>query len=61
MIKAMRDLTAGVFEHLWIMLSLDLDLSIKYNERILKNSALNKSRRVLWVFKDTARGLNGKH
>ena len=42
MISMMRDLTVGLFEHLDIMFVIDVDLRIKYTERILIGPALKK-------------------
>ena len=58
-INVMRDLIVIVFEHLVIMSKKDLDLRIKYTERILRNSTLKKFRQVLLTCKDAARGLVG--
>ena len=41
-IRAMQNLTVGVFEHLEITYIFDIDLRIKYTERILRGPALKK-------------------
>ena len=42
MINAIRDLMVGVFEHLYINSKMDLDIIIKYMERILKGPILKE-------------------
>ena len=42
MISVMRDLTVGVFEHLDITSILDIDIRIRYMERILRGTDLKK-------------------
>ena len=46
-ISAMRDLTAGVFEHLEITSPMDVDKSLAYTQRIIRGAALKKYREVL--------------
>ena len=41
-IKKMHDITVGLLEHIDITPKLDLDISIKYMERILRRPAMNK-------------------
>ena len=61
MISAMRDLTVGVFEHLETTPEMDVDKIIKYTERILIVTVLNKYRQVLEECKDLAKGTYGDH
>ena len=42
MIIVMRNLMAGVFEHIDIVSVIDVDLRIKYTERVLRGPALQK-------------------
>ena len=58
-INAMHDIIVGVFEHLKITSSLDLDIRIKYTERILRNSDMKKYRQVLLACKEMDRGTYG--
>ena len=59
MINAMLYITVGVSKYLEIMSKLDLDISIKYTERILRGPELNKFRQVLLECKESAKGLVG--
>ena len=42
MIRVMRYLTVGVFEHIYITSVTDVDIRIKYIEHILRGPSLNK-------------------
>ena len=55
----MRDLMVGVFEHLYIIFVIDVDLRIKYTERILRGPAIKKFLHVLLECKESANGLAG--
>ena len=58
-ISAMRDLTFGVFEYLKITSVMDVDVSIKYMDRILRLPALNKYQQVLVECKQFLKALYG--
>ena len=58
-ISAMHDLMAGVFEHIYFTSILDIGLRIKYTERILRVSALNKFLQVLLECKESSKRLYG--
>ena len=59
MINTVRDLTVGVFGHLEITSKLDIDLMIKYIERIICVSAVKSYRQFLLACKDIDRGCAG--
>ena len=50
-INALRDITVGVYGHLEITSKIDLDISIKYTERILRGLALKYFDRYFWLAK----------
>ena len=56
MINAVRDLTVGVFEHLYITSSLDLYIRIKYTELIMSNADLKNIDKPCW-YASICRGL----
>ena len=58
-IRTMRDLMVGVLEHLEIMSLMDLDVRIKYMERLLRVPVLKKYRQVLAECKESGKGLAG--
>ena len=55
----MRDLTSKMFEHLEITSPLDVDQSINYKQRLLRESALNKYKVVLTKCKELAKDISG--
>ena len=55
----MRNLTAGVFEHLEIISPTDMDKRLAYKQRILRVDALKKYREVLMTCKQSAKELAG--
>ena len=58
-INAMRDITVGLFEHLEIPPKLDLYLSNKYTNRILRLPALENIWHILLDYKESSRGFDG--
>ena len=58
MIKAMRDLTAGVFEHLYTTYKLGVYQGIKYTELILKLPEPNKYYASFLACKEMAKGFS---
>ena len=58
-IKKMHDITVGLLEHIDITPKLDLDISIKYMERILRRPAMNKFWQVMLECKELEKGLSG--
>ena len=58
MIRAIRDVTVGLFRHLEITSKIDVDKRINYIERILRREALNKYRQVLSECKDLEKGID---
>ena len=58
-IRAMRDITVGVFEHIEITYNMDVDKIIEYMECILRGTALNKYIQDLTDLKDSAKGVSG--
>ena len=46
-VHTMRDLTSGVFEHLWITSPLDVDQRVNYMQRHIRVEALKKYKSVL--------------
>ena len=56
-IRAMRDLTVGVFKYHDIMSVMDVYLKIKYMGRIIRRPALNKYQQVLEEYKKSAKVL----
>ena len=59
MISTMRNLTVRLFERLEITSVMDIDKIIKYTEYILKQSLLNKNRKVLAECKKSEKGASG--
>ena len=59
MVRVMRDLTSKMFEHLEITSPLDVDQSINYKQRLLRESALNKYKVVLTKCKELAKDISG--
>ena len=47
MIRRMRDLTVGVFNHIKITSNVYVDKIIKYMQRVLRGTALNKYKQLL--------------
>ena len=58
-VSAMRDLTAGVFEHLDINSPMDVDKMVAYTQRILKGCDPKKYREVLVECRQLAKELSG--
>ena len=52
----MRNLTVGVLEHLKTTSAMDIDKNIKYMQRIIRGTALNKYKQVLVGYKESAMG-----
>ena len=59
MIRAMRDLTAGVFGNLEIKCDIYVDKRVKYTQKILRGTALKKYKQVLEGYKYSKEGLAG--
>ena len=59
MINAIRNLTVEVYKHLEISSKLDLDLRIKYTERILKVPVLKEFPQFMLECKELDKGLAG--
>ena len=55
----MHDLTRGVFEHLEITSTIDVDRKVKYTQRLLRGLALNKYKTVLAEWKDPENDIAG--
>ena len=55
----MRDLTSGVFEHLEITSTMDVDQRLSYTHRILRGSAIKKYKTVLVECKQLQNDLTG--
>ena len=58
-IRAMRDLTAGVFGNLEIKCDIYVDKRVKYTQKILRGTALKKYKQVLAGYKESEMGLSG--
>ena len=58
-ISVMRNLTIRVFEHIEITYVMDVDLSIKHTERILRGTSLKKYQHILAGCKALAKGIYG--
>ena len=54
----MHDITVRVFEHLDITSAMDVYVSIKYTERILREPVLNKYQLVLEEYKESEKVLS---
>ena len=57
--RAMHNHTVGVLEHLEITPNMDIDKWIKYTQSILRGMSLNKYKKVLVVYKESAKGIAG--
>ena len=58
-VRAMRNLTRGVFEQLQITSPMYVDQMVAYTQRILRGVALNKHKAVLLECKQSAKDLEG--
>ena len=58
-VRVMRNLTVGVFEHLEITSLIDVYQRISYTQHILWGAALNKYKTILVECKDSEKGLAG--
>ena len=58
-ISVMRNLTIRVFEHIEITYVMDVDVSIKHTERILRGTSLKKYQHILAGCKALAKGIYG--
>ena len=55
----MRDITAGVFEHIEITSPMDVDKRTAYTQRILRGSALKEYLEVLVTCRQSTKELTG--
>ena len=57
----MHDLNSGVFEHLEIAATLDVDQRVNYMQRLLRGSAIKKYKTVLKECKESVKDISGYH
>ena len=60
MVSTMCDLTCGVFEHLEITSTMDVNQRISYTQRLLRGAALKKYKSVLMECKESAKDIPGE-
>ena len=58
-VSAICNLTSGVFEHLVITSTMDVDQSLNYTQRLIRGAALIKYKAILTEYKESAKELAG--